>query len=154
MPIRADIAVYGKNDSLQLLVEVKSKREKSREWGAKYRRNMYAHGLFPEAPFFLLALPEDFYLWKLTDSNQLKTDLIEPTFVIDAGPILSQFYNGKELDKPLSSSSLEIIITSWLRELMFADKSNYQSEFYNDWLIDSGLFDAIHRGYIKTEVLV
>ncbi|BAY85671.1 hypothetical protein NIES267_51720 [Calothrix parasitica NIES-267] len=48
----ADIAVYGKDKKLQLLVEVKSRHGRSINWAAQMRRNMYAHGLLPETRFF------------------------------------------------------------------------------------------------------
>jgi len=48
----ADMAVQGKDQHLQLLVEAKNKRGTSKIWAAKMRRNMYAHDLLPETPFF------------------------------------------------------------------------------------------------------
>jgi hypothetical protein len=77
---RVDLMAYDVQGRPTLAVEVKNKRGTSRAWAAQLRRNMLAHGQLPETAFFLLALPDRFYLWKNT-SNQLSN--IEPTYEID-----------------------------------------------------------------------
>ncbi len=62
MSTRWDLAVYDSQHQLVLVVEVKSIAGASPEWAARLRRNILAHGTFPNAPFFLVALPDRFYL--------------------------------------------------------------------------------------------
>ncbi len=59
-----DIAVYSRDDKLQLVVEVKNRVKATASWAAHMRRNMVAHLDMPRSPFFLLALPDHFYLWR------------------------------------------------------------------------------------------
>ena len=54
----ADIFAFDRDGQLVLIAEAKSKRGTSINWAAKMRRNMFAHGLMPNAPYFLLALPD------------------------------------------------------------------------------------------------
>lgn len=148
----ADIAVYGKDKSLQLLVEVKSRHGTSRNWAAKMRRNMYAHGLLPETRFFLLALSDKFYLWK--DAGTL-IEAVEPNYEINSLSFLEPYYRKANISPSnISEASLELIVTSWLTQIITVPSVDLLSQEYQDWLIDSGLFDGIHGGYIESSVLV
>ncbi|ADI64613.1 hypothetical protein Aazo_2748 ['Nostoc azollae' 0708] len=84
----ADMAVHGKNRHFQMLVEAKNKRGASKILAAKMRRNMYSHGLLPEAHFFLLALPDKFYLWK---DKGLSIDLREADYEMDTDRFLKPY---------------------------------------------------------------
>ncbi|MEA5552166.1 hypothetical protein VB713_14570 [Anabaena cylindrica UHCC 0172] len=147
----ADMAVHGKDRHLQLLVEVKNKRGASKIWAAKMRRNMYAHGLLPEAPFFLLALPEKFYLWK---NIGLSTDLIEPDYEINPEPFLKSYYpKAYTQNHEISSEGFELIVSAWLHQILTIPSVDLLPPNM-DWLVSSGLFDAIHYGHLKLEELV
>jgi hypothetical protein len=50
--MRSDIAVVGEFGEPILLVELKNKTGTSKDWAAKFRRNLAAHGFLPKAPFF------------------------------------------------------------------------------------------------------
>ncbi|WP_413174769.1 hypothetical protein [Anabaena azotica] len=148
----ADIAVHGKDRNLQLLVEAKNKRGASKIWAAKMRRNMYAHGLLPEAPFFLLALPDKFYLWKNKGSF---TDLIDADYEINPEPFLQPYYPPEYISKyDISSEGFELIISAWLHQLLTVPSIDLLPKNNMDWLMTSGLFDAIHHGELKLEELV
>ena len=58
----ADFVVHSPDDLVQLVVEVKSVKGATDEWAAKMRRNLLAYAVIPNSRFFLLALPEYFYL--------------------------------------------------------------------------------------------
>ena len=60
----ADIAVYSPDDRLKLVVEVKGYRNATDEWAAQMRRNLLEYNAVPVGEFFLLVLPEYFYLWR------------------------------------------------------------------------------------------
>ena len=147
----ADMAVHGKDRHLQLLVEVKNKRGASKIWAAKMRRNMYAHGLLPEAPFFLLALPDKFYLWK---DIALSIDLIEPDYEINPEPFLKPYYpKAYDPNYEISSEGFELIVSAWLHQILTIPSVNLLPPNM-DWLVSSGVFDAIHNGHLKLEELV
>ncbi len=95
-------------------------------------------------------LPDRFYLWKNTDSNHEPT---EPTYVIDARPILQPYFeqSGVAADQ-VSGQSLELIITSWLNDLIH--KTPDMLEASQQWLMNSGLYPAVVGGSLEHEVLV
>jgi hypothetical protein len=145
-----DLATYDRDNRLVLVVEVKSKLDAPPAWAARLRRNILAHGIFPNAPYFLIVFPDRFYLWKNTDVNQ---EPIEPTYVIDARPVLQPYFDqaGITADQ-VSGQSLELIIASWLNEIMHAAPDEIDAS--QQWLIDSGLYTAVFGGSLDQEVLV
>ena len=150
MSTRWDLATYDRNNQLVLVVEVKSKLDAPPEWAARLRHNILAHGTFPNSPYFLMVFPDRFYLWKNTDSNH---EPIEPTYVIDARPVLQPYFDqaGITADQ-VSGQSLELIVASWLNEIIH--KTSDELDASQQWLIDSGLYDAVVGGSLDHEVLV
>lgn len=148
---RADISVFSPDDRLQLIVEVKNKQGASPDWAANMRRNLFAHSVVPTTPFFLLALPDHFYLWK--DANPV--NVVSPDYEIDPRPILRKYTDTHErhLNK-LSEYGLELIINSWLNNLLDTDLTRENAEPHEKWLFDSGLYDAIKHGSVRTEATV
>ena len=152
MDSRLDLAVYNHDDELVLIVEVKTKLDASREWATRLRRNILAHGILPSAKFFLLALPDRFYLWKDAGNNLAE---IEPTYTIDARPILTPYFEqaGVAPDQ-ISGVSFELIVSSWLSELVHSDKIPEGDGAVRNWLIESGLYNAVVGGRLAHEVAV
>jgi hypothetical protein len=150
MSTRWELATYDRDNQLVLVVEVKSKLDAPPEWAARLRRNILAHGTFPNAPYFLMVFPDRFYLWKNIDSSH---EPIEPTYVIDARPILQQYFDqsGITADQ-VSGQSLELIVASWLNEIIH--KTPDEVDASQQWLIDSGLYNAVVGGRLDHEVLV
>jgi len=150
MSTRWDLTAYNRDNQLVLVVEVKSKLGATPQWAAQLRRNILAHGTFPNAPYFLMVFPDRFYLWKNTGSNH---ELIEPTYVIDARPILQPYFeqSGVTADQ-VSGQSLELIVASWLGGVMH--KTPDEVDVSQQWLIDSGLYDAVAGGRLDYEVVV
>jgi hypothetical protein len=97
-----------------------------------------------------MVFPDRFYLWKNLKSNH---ELIEPTYVIDARPILQPYFEqaGIIADQ-VSGKSLELIVASWLSEVM--QKTSDELAAFQQWLIDSGLYGAIVGGSLDHEVVV
>ena len=147
-----DLLINNRNGQPTLIVEVKSKTNTSSEWVAKLRRNMLAHGILPLTPYFLIAFPDKFYLWK----NNSKVNFIdekEPDYIIDASSILQPYF--KEIgiqDNQIRESSLEMIIASWLNEIMYSEEAIEKLKESQSWLIDSGLYSALILDQINHEV--
>jgi hypothetical protein len=152
MSINADLTVYNRDDQPTLLVEVTKKLGASREWAAQLRRNLYAHGTLPRAKFFLLAMPDRFYLWK---QNGADLELKEPVYAIDSRPILNPYFEraGVTANK-IDGQSLELIIGSWLAEIIYADKRPEDFDDSQKWLIESGLYEAVAGGRFEYEKVV
>jgi hypothetical protein len=144
-----DLSIKDRNGQLVLAVQIKRKTNASPNWAAAFRRNILAHGIFPSAPYFLMVFPDRFYLWVDT---QARLDQTDPTYTIDARPILQPYLEraGVTADQ-ISGQSLEIIIASWLGELIH---SEHPPEPYNNslhWLVESGLYNALAGGRFDHE---
>jgi hypothetical protein len=139
-----DLSVDDRNGQLALVVEIKRKTNVSPEWAAQLRRNILAHGTFPKAPYFLMVFPDKFYLWSNAEAAQ---DQSEPTYTIDASPILQPYFDraGVTPDQ-ISGGSLELIITSWLGEIIYSEQLPGQIDASQQWLIESGLYAALVGG--------
>lgn len=144
-----DLSVDNRNGQLTLVVEVKRKTNVSPEWAAKLRRNIFAHGTFPKAPYFLMVFPDKFYLWSNDEAYQ---DQSEPTYTIDASPILQPYFEraGVTSDQ-ISGDSLELIVSSWLGEIIHSEQLPESMDASQQWLIESGLYAALVGGKFEHE---
>ncbi len=144
-----DLSVDNRDGQLVLVVEVKRKTNVLPEWAAKLRRNILAHGTFPKAPYFLMVFPDKFYLW--TDA-EAHLDQSEPTYTIDAHPILESYFKraGVTPDR-ISGQSLELIVSSWLGEIIHSQKLPENVDSSQRWLIESGLYAALAGGKFEHE---
>jgi hypothetical protein len=145
----ADILVFDRNGQLALIADVKSKLGTSSDWAAKMRRNMYAHGLLPQAPFFLLALPDRFYLWKNADKT---LEILEPTYQVDPTPFLQPYFEKTGLSPDnITGRSFELIIASWLNQVLRVQSPQDLQDRNQEWLVSSGLFERLTGGHIELE---
>jgi len=148
MNSRWDLAVLDKHDQLVLVAEVKGRLGISPEWASQFRRNIFTHGTFPDAPYFLMAFPDQFYLW--TDSVH-KKGTVNPDFTIDAIPILRPYLSKSGLTtKDLSGQSLEILVAAWIISLTDQEPNSQSGQ--PDWLIKSGLQEALTGGRLAQGV--
>ncbi|MDM8515012.1 hypothetical protein QUF76_02345 [Desulfobacterales bacterium HSG16] len=129
---------------------MKNKSGTSSDWAAKMRRNILAHGLIPSATLFLLALPDHFYLWK---NVGMISGEIPPTYDINPEPFLKPYYDRIGISpEGLSGISFELIVFSWLNELKLTDTiPSHLPRKLQDWLFESGFFEAIQDGQIESE---
>ena len=109
---RADVAVYSPDGRLQLVVEIKNRSGASAEWVAQMRRNLLVHAVIPPSPYFLLVLPDFFYLW--IDAMSVH-ELASPDYQIQAAGVLAPYLDPSTQSlKDLNEYSLELLVTSWL----------------------------------------
>lgn len=145
-----DIAIYNRDNQLVVVVEVKTKLNASPEWASQLRRNIFAHGILPKAPYFLMVFPDRFYLW--TDSAE-HLDKSEPTYTIDARPILQSYFEQAGVSaNQITGQSLELIVASWLGKVIHLEQLPELDESHR-WLIESGLYAAIAGGHFEYEAL-
>ena len=146
----ADIAVHDRNHQLQLLVEVKSRQGASAQWASQMRRNLLAHGMISHARYFLLALPNSFYLW----ANAGADDEM-PAYVIDAKEALASYLGPQGLSLgDISHYGLELLVTSWLQDLVSSELSAETVTPGLRGIFDSGLYADIKNGSVETEAVV
>lgn len=143
----ADIVVYAPDSSPQLVVEVKNRSGASADWAARMLRNLLVHGMILDAPYYMLALPDVFYLWK-----NVAREGGEPDFEIDATEALASYVDEQSFSPDaISEYGLELLVSSWLTDLV-EPKSREEISPRLFWLFDSGLYDAIKGGRVATEV--
>ena len=143
MENRPDLLVIGHDGTPKLVVEVKARSGTSSTWAAQFRRNLVVHGLVPPASYFLLASPEQFYLW------EPKHDGLDspPDFVADSKQTLAPWLKHMQ-SRPgtISESALELLIHAWLSEVV----TNPDPDDIPDWLRKSGLYSAIHGARLRS----
>jgi hypothetical protein len=144
-----DLSVHDQNDQLILVVEVKAILNTSPEWAAKLRRNIFAHGTFPEAPFFLIVCPDKLYLWT---NALIQKDQVLPNYVIDASQIFQPYFDRVEVTPTNIGQNLELIVSSWLGEIIYGENAVTIMDESQRWLIDSGLYEALHGGEINKAI--
>ena len=138
-----DLAAYDRSGQVMVLVQIKTKLGASREWAERFRRNIIAHGSLPPAKFFLLVLPDRFFLWEGAAQSPEEHD---------AGPVLRPYFERAGVTPDaISSAGFELIVSSWLSEVLRADPTLDDSDKLPAWLIESGLLDAIQGGYVRHE---
>ena len=139
MPYRPDIVASRPSGELILVVEVKSRLGTGEDWARVLRRNLLAHGGAPSPQFFLLALPDRFYLW--TKESQALPDA-PPDHVIDPREMLSPYLSRSAGLKGLSGQSFELVIASLLQELASGEAPEGPPAAYSR-LRESGLVPAL-----------
>lgn len=145
-----DAAVYSPDQKIQLIAEVKAKRGATQEWATQMRRNLLVHQAIGFAPFFLLALPDHFYLWR--DGSVVPDEKL-PDYSAETEKLLSPYLNSAGLSlNNLSGQSFELVVIAWLRDLVHSRLSKDSVTPEQQWLIDSGLFQAIKDGSVVTPV--
>jgi len=152
MSAAVDFIVESPDQKAQLIVEARTKRSASRGWAAELRRNLLAHRAVPVAPFFLLALPERFYLWKNAPPNEV----VPPDFEADAAEALRPYTTSLHSRLiALTENGFELLVRTWLNDLIHSnyDDTNMEplSPSVSRFLRQSGLLDSIHRGSVKAE---
>jgi hypothetical protein len=146
----ADLVAYSPDGEIALIAEVKSRTDTSRSWATRMRRNMLAHDVVPNSRFLLLALPDRLYLWKDISNTP---ELIEPTYELDATPFFQPYYERANISPDhLSGQSFELIVTSWLNELIQSGVPANVPEQQRRLFQESGLLDALKGAIVAVEV--
>lgn len=143
---RADVAVYGPDGTLRLVVEVKRKIDASAQWISELRQDLYQFEAIPRAPYFLLALPDYLHLWKEGPANR---EASPPDYSVETASILAPYLGNPPLALgEISAFGLEMLISSWLTELVNGYPPPDLSALSQPWLLDSGLYEAIKHGKV------
>lgn len=149
MNVQPDISVYDSEDKLTLAVEVKNKPGTDTDWASKMRRNMLVHGLLPHAQYLLIALPDRFYLWT---GNQLPELEKPPAYEINPVPLFRAYFEDADVHlENLSEGGFELLVLSWLNELIQTGELPDVGEQETKWLVESGLLEAIKQGHVVAE---
>lgn len=143
----ADLEIHDKDGRPLLLVEVKGKLGTTSDWAAAMRRNLAAHGILPPAKFFLLAMPDRFYVW--IDKTQ-RVDALEPDLAFDPASVLQPYLIRAEVQREdIAESSLELLVASWLGEIARGHGVERLPADAAAWLTREGFFEAVRSGRLE-----
>ena len=141
MPSMPDILIFSPDRQLEAVVEVKNRRNAGEEWAIQFRRNLLAHGLIPPVEYFLLVFPDTVYLWRGTEAEQPVTSVPTPE-------ALGRFFDVLPAGSS-SETSLELVVSSWLKTLTAASMTEEESAEVAKWLVDAGLYERIRGGHVE-----
>jgi hypothetical protein len=140
---KPDIAVFDAVGQTVLVAEVKAKPQSSPEWAALLRRNLVAYGL-PQAPYFMVATPEQLYLWA---GKQLPAEPIPPDISVGTRELFEPYLSKAQVAvSSLSEGGLELIVAAWLNELVGGYEDNRLPPSAAEWFKSEGLLDALRGG--------
>lgn len=141
-----DFVVYDRNQRLIAVGDVKNKRNTSQRWATQLRRNMLAHGRAPfPGEYFFLATPDRVYLWKGRNPAQSPQE-------VDARPLFTPYFQGAGVKaEDASSQAFELVVASWLGDLLRFHESREALAAAQARLIDPGFVDAIRGGRLAYE---
>lgn len=148
----ADLVAYDAEGQIALVAEIKNRPGASRAWAAQMRRNLLAHGSIPNSRYFLLALPDRFYLWR--DAGNTPGEM-EPSYELDATLFLQPYYAEAQLSpNSVSGQSFELIVAAWLNGLIWSGIPASVPETQRRLLEDSGLLKTLEGGSVMSAVRV
>jgi len=152
MSMVLDAVVYDKYGQLLLVAEAKALTGKDAVWAERMQHNLCEHPDWPRAPYFLLAMLDIFYLWT-PGNGGARTG--PPDYVTDAAPILERYLDSDRMASgALSSEWLGLFVSWWFRDMAALASSGASPPPGQEWLTESGLFDALKRVRVASEVEV
>ena len=142
LPRKYDLAVYGRNEKLQLVVEVQNtpykRGEELENWATRIRRNLVTHSGIPTYVYFLLAVyPAPFFLWGRDEASEAP-----PHYSFDVQAEMPRLYESKAISDYQQQVDA---VCSWLMSLI--EKPLDETE-QPAWLRDSGLWEALRGGTV------
>ncbi len=147
-----DFAAYDKDGQLALVVEIKSRLHTSADWAARIRRNLFSHGIVPRSEYFMLAMPDNLYLWH---DRRPGSEAADPDYIINPKPLFKRYLDVViEEAIALRDESLAILVGSWIGDLMAHGLPGDLPEPQRGLLVKSGLVDAIKGGRVAQEEVI
>jgi hypothetical protein len=142
---RPDILVRSPEGYPIAVVEVKNQQNLSRDVAMKLRRNMVAHGLLPQVPFFLLASQDVGFLWK--EPKYVSYD-IPPTYEFPMDKVVARYLK-REPGERLYGAELELVLLQWLIDLTQGAHKNVEEP--EKTLALSGFSESIKGATVLAE---
>lgn len=145
-----DIAVIDNQATTVLAVEAKVKWGTDSQWAKQMRRNIAVNGVLPPARYYLLALPDRFYLWD--NAGEANRQIwLDPMVEVDAALILTPYFEriGINTDM-LIGETFEFVVSTWLNDMIDASNADAALDATNEWLDRSGLYKAFKHSRVVT----
>lgn len=142
MPVRhsnIDFIAYDRDGRVLLLAEAKSRHGTSESWAAGLRRNMLSHGLLPDSKYFLIATPENLYLWRHEKSDATTAP---PEVTVDAKKVLEPYFQKLQQEpSKIGPEAFEHLVLAWLKDIAKSDpvgldRHTIQKDVSSQWLAE------------------
>ncbi|HXL36123.1 MAG TPA: hypothetical protein VN954_02855 [Ktedonobacteraceae bacterium] len=127
------------------VVEVKNQQNLSRDIATKFRRNMLAHGLLAQIPYFLLASQDVGYLWKEPKYVSYNTP---PNYEFPMDKVVTRYLK-REPGQRLYGAELELVVLQWLTDLTQGTQENVEEPEIT--LSISGFIESIKGATVLAE---
>ena len=142
----ADILVSSPDGWPIAAIEVKNPQNLSRDVATELRRNLLAHGLSPQLPYFLLLSQDTGFLWKKTRRSALNA---QPNYEFPMSEVVNRYWPERNQNERLREPQLELIILQWLLSLTnLPQETNGEPE---KSLARSGLLESIRGATVQAD---
>lgn len=152
--IRPDFIVSSATGEKQLLVEVKKWLPMPMQSGqhAVISHQRERTGL--SNCYYLLVTPERMTLWPPASAAQGNSIMRSATRQVRSAEVLANYLAIERYPlTALSEQELSLIVSSWLGSVIFKPAATLLSMPAQAWLVQSGVHEAIYRGYVRREQL-
>jgi hypothetical protein len=112
--LQTDILVRSPDGSNIAVVEVKNRKNLSRDIATIVRRNMLEDGLSSQAPFFLLLSQDKGFLWNGTATGNSDAP---PSYEFPMENVIARYENSANGTERLGEEYLELLVLRWLLDL-------------------------------------
>lgn len=145
-PLKWDLMIFSALGLPLLGIETKVKLQTSANWVTKFYRNLMEFWHPEDLPFFIMAFPDKFYLWR---KDQLTPDY-SPNYIIDATLFLQPYFTKTGIHPQcIHGESFELMVGSWLANILNVKTSAEDLDISEQWLLESGLYQAISGGELR-----
>jgi hypothetical protein len=150
MSSQPDITLRNQEGELLMLFDVRAKHHTTPQWAAELRRNLLAREEFRPTQYFLIVTPDRLYLWKEPKPG---TDAMLPDFVVDSRPLFLPYLQKTSVDLDhISPFVFDLVVISWLSDLVYAQQGTEGLEPRQAWLMDSGFLNATRNGTLSYDL--
>lgn len=145
---RHDIVAEGPAGDVRLIVETKAKQGTNEDWATAFHFTL-ATAWNEKAPlYFLLALPDKFYLWDPETSHLA----VRPKYVADSAAVLGPYLESIGSRKArVSSMAFELAVQAWMQDLIQRLARNEKPAESETWVEQSGLGDVLRGAHLVYE---
>jgi hypothetical protein len=147
---RADIVAHSPQREPSAVIELKNRRQLTPEVAVTLRRNIIAHGLLPNVPFFMVLSQDVGYLWPGSDQS-VSVWHAQPTLQFPMGPVVRRYLPGLDAGERVDEAQLRLLVLQWLTDLSSLPQS--ASSEPERLLGATGFLEALKGANAFSEVL-
>lgn len=151
MNARPDILIRNRDETPIAAIEVKNHRVWPESLPSRMRRNMIAHGVLPQVPFFLLLSQHKGFAWRNSDAVEDEAWDRPPDVEFSMDQVIQRYAPSGLTNHWLRGAELEFIVLRWLDDLA-AGNRNYE-DAAETALAEIGFIEAIDNASVLPEAV-